>query len=216
MAASPFQPGFVWRVTRGDAPGPWSDPVPPTEGLVLSVPAAASPEPVVLDGLELRPDPADPSVWTYVPPGPFLELGPDGRPALGVVDAGPVSFLQITTRLDLPDSARNALADRLPNPQRPSATVRAATVAVTRVAVETRPPDGVWASVAEGASSDVPPWTTALAATLGAEQSAAVKAALGGTRGRMRLVGELATGRENFVKERCGRPARADLISNRR
>ncbi|MCT9010795.1 hypothetical protein [Streptomyces rhizosphaerihabitans] len=202
VAASPFQPGVVWRVTRGDAPGPWSDPVPPAEGLVLSVPAAASPEPVVLDGLELRPDPADPSVWTYVPPGPFLELGPDGRPALGVVDAGPVSFLQITTRLDLPDAARNALAGRLPHPQRPPATVRAATVAVTRVAVETRPPDGAWASVAEGASSGVPPWTTALAATLGAEQSAAVKAALGGTRGRMRLVGELATGRENFVKER--------------
>lgn len=117
---------------------------------------APPPEPVVLDGLELCPDPTDPSVWTYVPPGPFLELGPDGRPALGVVDAGPVSFLQITTRLDLPDAAKDSLAGRLPHPQRPPATVRAATVAVTRVAFETRPPDGVWARVAEGVSSGVP------------------------------------------------------------
>ncbi len=113
----------------------------------------------MLDGLELCTDPTDSSVWTYVPPGPFLELGPDGRPALGVVDAGPVSFLQITTRLDLPDAAKDSLAGRLPHPQRPPATVRAATVAVTRVAVETRPPDGVWASAAEGVSSNVPPWT---------------------------------------------------------
>ncbi|KUN52665.1 hypothetical protein AQJ46_50755 [Streptomyces canus] len=203
IAASPFQPGFLWRVTRGsDAPGPWSEPVMPADGLVVQVDAGLPEEPVVLDGLELRPDPADPSVWTYVPPGPFLEFGPDGRPALGLVDAGAVCFLQITSRFDLPNAAREALPARLlPLTGRPPAAVRAVEVTVTRVAVEVRPPDGTWAPVAESTSSGISPWTTALSATLSADQTAAVKAAVDGTRGRMRLVGELAAGGKNFVNE---------------
>jgi hypothetical protein len=202
VAVSPFQPGLVWRVTHGGAPGPWSGPVMPADELVLTVEAAAH-EPVVLDGLELRPDPADPSVWTYVPPGPFLEAGPGGRLALGVVDAGSVSFLQLTSRLDLPDAARDVLSSRLParDGGHPPA-VRAVPVAVTRVAVETRPADGNWATVTEGTSSGIPPWNTALAATLTAEQADAVKAAIGGARGRMRLVGEMAAAGRTFVQDK--------------
>ncbi len=204
IAASPFEPGFRWRVTLGGGePGPWSDPVMPADGLTVQVDAGPAEQPVVLDGLELRPDPADPSVWTYVPPGPFLELGPDGGPALGLVDAGAVCFLQITARLDLPNATRDALPARLlPLTGRPPTAVRAVEVAVTRVAVETRPPDGTWAAVAEGTGSGASPWTTALSATLGAEQTAAVRAAVGGARGRMRLVGELAAGGTNFANER--------------
>lgn len=203
VAVSPFQPGFVWRLSRGRTPGPWSAVVMPTDDLVLSVEKEAAEEPVVLDGLELRPDPADPSVWTYVPPGPFLEAGPGGRPALGVVDAGAVSFLQLTSRLDLPDAARDVLPSRLPAGDGGAApSVRAVPVAVTRVAVETRPADGSWATVTEGTSSGIPPWNTALAATLTAEQTDAVKAAIGGVRGRMRLVSEMTAGERTLVHEK--------------
>ncbi|MEX5710277.1 hypothetical protein AB1484_18700 [Parafrankia sp. FMc6] len=215
QAHSPFQPAVSWRASRGGHPTAWSAPVMPAENLVLHPPdqadAPAGPvpvepvrtAPVMIDGLELRPDPADPSVWRYVPPGPFLDREPSGRLALGVVDAGPVSFLQLTSRLDLPDPARESLPSRLPAGRgRSPAAVLAEPVAVTRVAVETRPPDGAWSTVAEGTSSGIAPWTTALAAMLTAEQRDAVRAAVDGTRGRMRLVGELAAGGKALTQDR--------------
>ncbi|MBO4272046.1 hypothetical protein [Microbispora triticiradicis] len=189
IATSPFQPGLVWRVADGDQAGPWSAPVAPAERLVIVVDEA---KPLVVNGVEMRPDDAEPGVWTYLPPGPFLELGQDGRPAIGLIEAGATAFLQLTSRLDLPEAARAALLGELR--RRASGEpeqVRPAPVTVRRVALEARPPDGAWAPVAEGTSSGLPPWTTALAATLDPGQAAAVKAALSGTRGRLRLVGEL-------------------------
>lgn len=187
IATSPFQPGLVWRTASQG--GDWSAPVAPADGLVIVVDAA---KPIVVNGVEMRPDDAEPGVWTYLPPGPFLDLGPDGRPAIGLIEAGTTAFLQVTSRLDLDEAARAALLGELRRraPGRPE-RVRPSAVTVRRVALEARRPDGAWAPVAEGTGSGLPPWTTALAATLDPEQAAAVRAALSGTRGRLRLVGEL-------------------------
>ncbi len=187
IATSPFQPGLRWRLAG--QPGDWSAPVAPAERLVIVVDEA---KPIVVSGVEMRPDDAEPGVWTYLPPGPFLELGQDGRPAIGLIEAGATAFLQVTSRLDLPEAARAALLGELRRRASGEAErVRPAPVTVRRVALESRPPDGAWAPVAEGTSSGLPPWTTALAATLDPAEAAAVRAALSGTRGRLRLVGEL-------------------------
>ncbi|MGA4844265.1 hypothetical protein [Streptomyces sp. G45] len=182
VATSPFQPGVVWRTGSGD----WSAPVAPRDFLVIDVDP-----PVVVDGVELRPDPERPGSWTYVPPGPFLD-SPD---AVSLLDAGPVAFLQLTSRIDLPDGRRDAVRRGLG----PGADIHPAQVRVTRVAVETKSPDGVWVAVAEGTSSGVPPWTTALSASLDGDRRDAARAALGGTAGWMALVAELTV---------AGRPVR--------
>ncbi|KND28716.1 hypothetical protein [Streptomyces acidiscabies] len=174
VATSPFQPGVVWRAGSGN----WSAPVPPRDFLTIDVDP-----PVLVDGVELHPDPAHPDTWTYVPPGPFLDT-PD---AVRLIEADAVSFLQVTSRIDLPDARRDALRGALA----PGADVRPAPVRVTRVAVETKSPDGVWTAVAEGTSSGIPPWTTALSASLDGDRQAAARAALGGTAGWMVLVAEL-------------------------
>lgn len=195
VATSPFQPGVVWGVSHRGVVDSWSEPVPPTEGLVIEVtdgePPAADP-PVVVGGVELSRDPADPAVWTYLPPGPLLELGTDGRPAIGLMEAGDVAFLQLTTRIDQPEQARAALLAGLrasvgASPE----TVRALPVVVRRVALQRAQADGTWVDVAAGGSSGIPPWTTALSTMLTAEQLATLRAALGGERGRLRLLGEL-------------------------
>ncbi|MFE0148337.1 hypothetical protein ACFWY5_14430 [Nonomuraea sp. NPDC059007] len=170
-ADSPFRPGMRWRV----APGPWSEPV---DGPVITVDQAA---PVVVDGVELVPDPRDPSVWVYVPPGPFL----DREPSLLV--AGETAFLQLTSRIDLPEPAKAALLGALAGR---AGQVRALPVEVPRVALQVKE-DGVWQDVATGGSSGSPPWRTALSAVLGPSRAEAVKAALSGTAGRARLVAEL-------------------------
>ncbi|MEZ0073232.1 hypothetical protein [Planotetraspora sp. GP83] len=198
IATSPFQPGVVWRVVTAGVPGPagpWSAPVAPAEGLVIAV---DPPEAIVLNGVEAWPDDAEPGVWTYVPPGPFLDRLPGGGRAIGLVEAGVVAFLQVTTRLDVPDQDRDAMRRGLPA----GSDLRPAPVTVRRVAVEVRKPDGGWAPVAEGTSSGLPPWTTALSATLDAAQAAAVKAALGGARDRLRLVGEVAAAAGVTVRTR--------------
>lgn len=182
VAISPFQPGVVWRSGSAD----WSAPVAPRDFLVIDVDP-----PVLVGGVELRPDPARPGSWTYVPPGPFLDT-PD---AISLIDAGPASFLQVTSRIDLPDGRRDAVRRGLG----PGADIHPADVRVTRVAVETKSPDGVWAAVTEGTSSGIPPWTTALSASLEGDRRAAARAALGGAKGWMALVAELTV---------AGRPVR--------
>ncbi|MBB5084424.1 hypothetical protein [Nonomuraea endophytica] len=170
-ADSPFRPGMRWRV----APGPWSEPV---DGPVITVDQAA---PVVVDGVELVPDRRDPSVWVYVPPGPFL----DREPSLLV--AGDTAFLQLTSRIDLPEAAKAALLGALAGR---AGQVRALPVEVPRVALQVKESD-TWQDVATGGSSGSPPWRTALSAVLNPSQAEAVKAALSGTAGRARLVAEL-------------------------
>ncbi|WP_178854857.1 hypothetical protein, partial [Streptomyces acidiscabies] len=143
VATSPFRPGVVWRAGSGD----WSAPVPPRDFLTIDVDP-----PVLVDGVELHPDPGHPDTWTYVPPGPFLDT-PDAV-RLIEIEADTVSFLQVTSRIDLPDARRDALRGALG----PGADVHPVQVRVTRVAVETKSPDGVWTAVAEGTSSGIPPW----------------------------------------------------------
>ncbi|MFI6642536.1 hypothetical protein [Streptomyces sp. NPDC050504] len=174
VATSPFRPGVVWRAGAAD----WSDPVAPRDFLVIDVDP-----PVLVDGIELRPDPDRPGSWTYVPPGPFL----DNPNAIGLIDADSVSYLQVTSRIDLPDGRRDAVRSGLG----PGADIRPAPVRVTRVAVETKSPDGVWTAVAEGTSSGIPPWTTALSAALDGDRRDAARAALAGTKDRMAIVAEL-------------------------
>lgn len=206
IATSPLQPGVVWRIVRDGGAGRWSAPVPPADGLVIAVGAttiggddvdANETDPdkldfVVVEGIELRPDPLDASVWTYLPPGPLLERGPDGAPAITLIEAGAVSFLQLTSRVDLPedDRARILTGLRQQRPHGPT-SIRPQSVIVRRVALQVKPKDGDWVTVTEGTSSGIPPWTTALSATLTAEQALAVKAAINGTPERLRLIGEL-------------------------
>ncbi|MFI6291906.1 hypothetical protein ACIBEJ_10000 [Nonomuraea sp. NPDC050790] len=181
-ADSPFRPGVRWRV----APGPWSEPV---DGPVVTVDQAA---PVVVDGVELVPDRRDPSVWVYVPPGPFL----DAEPSLLV--AGEVAFLQLTSRMDLPEATKDAFVGVLAGR---AGQVRALPVEVPRVALQVKEEDA-WQDVATGGSSGMPPWRTALSAMLTPSQAEAVKAALSGTAGRVRLVAELIESEVTRVQSR--------------
>jgi len=194
VATSPFRPGLVWRVPPGD----WSEPVLPADRLVIDVDPA-----VDIDGIALRPDPGRPGTWTYLPPGPFLD-GPD---AVGLIEAGPLAFLQMTSRIDLPDVKRAALLAGL---GRGAVEVRPTDVTVRRVALETGTPDGGWTVVAEGTSSGVPPWITALSAALTDEHRTAARDALDGTAGRMRLVAELIAGGRPVTRTRDI----ADLITS--
>jgi hypothetical protein len=187
-ATSPFQPGVRLRVSGAGSPGSWSRPVAPAEGLVIMVDGAGDDrQPVVVDGVELRPDPADPWAWVYVPPGPFVDAGADGRPAIGLIEAGPVAFLQVTTCLDMTEMARDGLQATLRRRHGTRVMVRAVPVVVRRTALELRGPDGSWTAVAGGTGSGVAPWTTALSATLTADQAGAVRAAMDGRRDAVRL-----------------------------
>ena len=187
-ATSPFQPGVRLRVSGAGSPGSWSRPVAPAEGLVIVVDGAGDErETVVVGGVELRPDPADVWSWVYVPPGPFLDTGADGRPAIGLIAAGSVAFLQVTARLDMTETARDELLGTLRRRHGTRAMVRAVPVVVRRTALEVRGPDGGWTAVAEGTGSGVAPWTTALSATLTADQAGAVRAAMAGRRDAVRL-----------------------------
>jgi hypothetical protein len=187
-ATSPFQPGVRLRVSGAGSPGSWSRPIAPAEGLVIMVDGAGDDrQAVVVDGVELRPDPADPWAWVYVPPGPFVDAGTDGRPAIGLIEAGPVAFLQVTTCLDMTETARDGLQATLRRRHGTRAMVRAMPVVVRRTAVELRGPDGSWTAVAEGTGSGIAPWTTALSATLTADQAGAVRAAMDGRRDAVRL-----------------------------
>ncbi|WP_158895887.1 hypothetical protein [Amycolatopsis anabasis] len=182
VATSPFQPGLLWRI---DTPGsPWSEPVGPADELVITVAGA----PIEIDGCQLRPDRGQPGVWTYLPPGPFVEREPSGKPTLSIVEAGEVAFLQLTTRLDLPEDARLRLTERLrQHLERADAEARAAAVVVETVALQIAGEEGGWATIASGGSSGLPPWTTALSVSLSATQLAALKAAIGGRIGLVRL-----------------------------
>ena len=187
-ATSPFQPGVRLRVSGAGSPGSWSRPVAPAEGLVIMVDGTEDDrETVVVDGLELRPDLADRWTWLYVPPGPFLDADADGRPGIGLIEAGPVAFLQATTRLDMTEGARDRLLGALRRRHGTRAMVRAVPVVVRRTTLELRGPDGGWTAVAEGTGSGVAPWTTALSATLTADQAGAVQAAMDGRRDTVRL-----------------------------
>jgi hypothetical protein len=187
-ATSPFQPGVRLRVSGAGSPGSWSRPIAPAEGLVIMVDGAGDDRrPVVVDGVELRPDPGDPWAWMYVPPGPFVDGGADGRPAIGLIEAGPVAFLQVTTCLDMTEVARDRLLGALRRRHGTRVMVRAVPVVVRRTVVELRGPDGGWTAVAEGAGSGVAPWTTALSATLTADQAGVVRAAMDGRRDAVRL-----------------------------
>ena len=201
IAASPFRPGMVWRLLRESAPGPWSEPFAPSEtnDLVIEIPGRVSmqgnttQDPVVIDGIELQPDPADATTWIYVPPAPSLERRPDGAPQLSLIEAGPVAFLQATTRVDLPEEARARLLQQLQQTKPDARAVRAAPLFVRRMALESRATgDAGWETLVEGTSSGTPPWITALSATPNGAAAAAVKAAIAGERGRLRLSARIA------------------------
>ena len=192
LATSPFQPGFRWRTAGDGPPGPWSPPVLPAEGAAVAVdsgPIVDEIEVVTVGDIELRSRPSTPGTWYYLPPGPMLDRLPGGGHAVGLIEAGTVAFLQLTSRLDLFSGDRDDLLKRL-REIRPAATaIRPEPVVVRGVHLEARTADG-WVMVAEGTSSGVPPWITALSASVQHPATAPVKAALAGIRDRLRLRAE--------------------------
>jgi hypothetical protein len=191
LATSPFRPGMVWRTVRVGEPGAWSEPVMPGDDLVISIdrtePMGANGTSLVVDGIELRPDPVDSATWIYLPPGPLLDRGPDGKPLIALIEAGALAFLQITARIDLTEAARAALLARLKEKEPAARAIRVMIVTVSRVLLEVRDDASGWGKVAEVTCSGHPPWTAAIAATVTGAQIAAVKSALSGTKARLRL-----------------------------
>ena len=183
---------MVWRTVRSGEPGQWSEPVLPAENLVIRIDGMEPMEPegasIVVDGIELQPDPLDPAIWIYLPPGPLLDRGPDGKPLIALIEAGTLAFLQITARIDLTDAARAALLARLTDKEPAARAIRAMTVTVSSVVLEAWDDDASgWAKIAGVTSSGQAPWTAAIAATVTGAQLASAKAALGGTKARLRL-----------------------------
>jgi hypothetical protein len=154
-------------------------------------------KPLVIEGITVEPVSIDRRAWVYVVRAPVLERGADGRPLLSVIEAGPMAFVQATARIALGDAARAALLEQLKAVEPAAETIDPAPMSVERVALEVRVGEA-WVAVAEGRSSGMPPWTTALAATVSGEALLALGAAVGGDRGRARL-----TARVHFP----GRPA---------
>ncbi|GAA4036355.1 hypothetical protein GCM10022247_72620 [Allokutzneria multivorans] len=180
VATSPFEPGILWRTN-----GPWSEPVAPQDGLVIAIPGDPEPVVVEVDGVELRSDPGTPGRWSYEPVGPTVELARDGSPQLSIVEAEGMGFLQLTARLDLPEGTRARLLSELRR-HVDATEVRAVPVAVQAIGLQVREAEA-WTTIADGRGSGVPPWTSALSASLRADRLSALKAAVEGTRGKARL-----------------------------
>lgn len=188
VATSPFQPGVRWR-DSGRA-GSWSQPVLPAPDLVIVVgpaPGNDTVDTVEVDGVALTAESSEPGVWTYLPPGPLLDRSHSGSPAIGLIDAGPVAFLQLTARLDLQQDAREVLLSALKS-HRPTATVvRSTRIVVDLIGLEAHDSDGAWVQIARSTSSGTAPWTAAMSAALTPAQQGPVKAALTGIRDKLRL-----------------------------
>jgi hypothetical protein len=148
-------------------------------------------ERLVVNGIELSRDATDPGLWTYVPHGPVIARSPTGARLLQVIAAGPTAFLQATAEIDLPAALRGTLLEALQKQDPDARTVRSAVAAVPRVALEAKARDGAWQIVAEGRSSGLPPFTTALSGMISEELASSAKAALAGERGRLRLVARI-------------------------
>jgi hypothetical protein len=147
-------------------------------------------QPVVIDGITLEPASADGQQWMYVPSGPVLELGPRDTPMLSVIEAGAVAFLQCTARVALNDAARARLRARLQEVRPAAKTLEIAPISVERVALELKTADG-WNQLAASRSSGTTPWTAALAATLDPAALAAMKSAVAGEPGHIRLTARI-------------------------
>jgi hypothetical protein len=143
-------------------------------------------QPMVIDGVTVYTHDEDRIRWLYVPLGPTLELDPQGKPKLSVIEAGSAAFLQCTVRLALNDSPRDRLLQRLQRKEPTAKYLEAIPVTVQRIVMETQT-GGQWRVIAESNSSRLPPWTAALASALAPEALAAVKAAIAGEHKRLRL-----------------------------
>ena len=146
--------------------------------------------PVVIDGITLEPASENGQTWMYVPSGPVLELGPGGAPMLSVIEAGPVAFLQCTARVALNEATRARLLARLQEVRPAATTLDIAPISVERVALELKTADG-WKQLADSRSSRMPPWTAALSAQLNPVALAAMKSAVAGERGHIRLTARI-------------------------
>ncbi|MFI5959354.1 hypothetical protein [Cryptosporangium sp. NPDC051539] len=160
----------------------------------------------------MSPDPDEPDVWTYVP-RPLLDRTPDGAPAIGLIEAGTTGFLQVTARLGLPDERVDALLTGVRAVHPEATAVRGAPIDVHAVVVEIRSDHGSrWAELASSTSSGLPPWIAAMSAVLTADQTPAVKAALSGTHGRVRLRAAFAPGRNPTGPRTPESPASGCLV----
>jgi hypothetical protein len=194
IAASPFRPGMLWRVTRGGSPGPWSEPVLPRDALVIDVDGRdvmENPQKSrVIDGIELKTKDASGRAWTYVPVRPSLQTNETGVPMLQVIEAGPVAFLQCTARVALNEDARAALLANLRKQDPEAETLEPAPLSVERIALEAKTTDE-WKTIAESKGSGSPPWTAALSVSLAPDQLAAIRSASEGEKDRARLVARM-------------------------
>lgn len=145
---------------------------------------------VVIDGFALQRKADDKTGWTYVPRHPTLGVDSHGKPMLSILEAGAVAFVQCTAQVALRESDRAALLQKLQEVEPEARTLDAAPLTVDRIALEWLA-EGGWSALGDSKGSGMPPWTAALAATLTAEALAALKAAISGESGRVRLSASL-------------------------
>lgn len=144
-----------------------------------------------VDGVEMRAK-GDGHTWLYVPDRPRLERSEAGTPLLHVIEAGPIAFLQATIRLALPDADRDRILATLQATDPTVTDLVADAIVVERLGLQAR--TETWTTVAEGPGSGSVPWNAALSATLDAQTTAAIKAAINGEPGHARLVATFAVG----------------------
>ena len=182
LAPTPFAPALVWRTGAG----PWSDPVGPAPDLAIQVRRNVM-KSLKADGMDVTADPDHPGRWRYLPDRPGLEAGLEGRRQFSLIEAGAVAFLQATMRLDLAPARKHALLNAVLRLQPDALTVEAAPLEVDSMWIEHGKGGGTWTVLASGRSSGMPPWNAALAAQPDKDAVAAIKDALGGIKGRVRL-----------------------------
>jgi hypothetical protein len=150
------------------------------------------PAPVMLiEGVRLWRDEADPHLFFYLPGIPEPQRGPEGRPAVSLILTGDSAILQLGASWGLgpeqTERLRPALAAATPGTDPAAIVLSPAAVAVSEAVLEVADGSGGFSPVATSPGSGYPPFTAVFSSVLAGERRSLAAAALNGTPGSLRV-----------------------------
>jgi hypothetical protein len=150
------------------------------------------PSSLVIQGVELTAVAGDDSGWTYRPASARLAPDANGRPQWTLIQAGPATMLSLTTQwgVDGPtlEAVRSQLAQKLSLADARSLCLQHAAVSVDAVELQLGDGQGQWQPWLRSGSSGMPPYQAAFSAMLTPEQAVAVRKAVQGAGGWLRVL----------------------------
>jgi hypothetical protein len=136
-------------------------------------------------GLELLA--AGAGAYAYRALAPALQTGPEGRPAIQLISAGPTSFLQLTAEWSVRPARLEALSAELGARDGAPPRLSPAPDSVRDTALLLADADGAFTPIATGSALGAPPQTSLLSASLDESGSGLVRRAMAGERGVARV-----------------------------